>query len=109
MFLIGNKLDLEEKREVSTEKAKKFAESENLNLFLECSAKSGFNAQKIFIEAGKQLYNNFLIYSSRRGSRTSSITDQSSNLGPINEKVKFPTQVFKNTDQDYKKTKKGCC
>ena len=32
------------------------------NLFLETSAKTGFNAQKLFIEAGKILYEEHLRY-----------------------------------------------
>jgi len=56
IFLIGNKKDLEEKREVPIDKAKKFYEEHDIEIFMEASAKTGFNAQKIFIEAAKILY-----------------------------------------------------
>ena len=56
IFLIGNKKDLEEKREVPIDKAKKFYEEHDIEIFMESSAKTGFNAQKIFIEAAKILY-----------------------------------------------------
>ena len=56
IFLIGNKKDLEEKREVAIDKAKKFYEEHDIEIFMESSAKTGFNAQKIFIEAAKILY-----------------------------------------------------
>ncbi len=53
--LIGNKTDLEEKREVSYEEGKNFAEENNL-LFFETSAKDGNNIQEIFFESA-----NFLV------------------------------------------------
>jgi Ras-related protein Rab-2A len=60
VFLIGNKKDLEEKRQVPIDKAKTFYKDHNIHLFLEASAKTGFNAQKIFIEAAKILYKEHL-------------------------------------------------
>ena len=48
--LIGNKIDLENKREVSYEEGKNFAEENNL-LFFETSAKEGNNIQEIFFES----------------------------------------------------------
>ena len=48
--LIGNKLDLEDKREVSYEEGKNFADENNL-LFFETSAKEGNNIQEIFFES----------------------------------------------------------
>jgi small GTP-binding protein len=51
IFLIGNKNDLKEEREVPTEKAKQFQEDNDIILFLESSAKTGYNVQKIFAEA----------------------------------------------------------
>ena len=50
-FLIGNKKDLEDQRQVETEIGEKFAKQNGMNLFMETSAKTGFNAQKLFIEA----------------------------------------------------------
>ena len=91
IFLIGNKCDLEEKRVIATETARKLAQEENIKVFMESSAKSGFNAQKVFIEAGKELYNNFNLYSSRRGSVTSSI--DSSPVDAYNSRIRFPTQA----------------
>ena len=48
--LIGNKIDLEDKRQISYEDGKKFAE-ENGMLFFETSAKEGNNIQEIFCES----------------------------------------------------------
>ena len=59
LFLIGNKLDLEEKRKVKKEEGENFIKEYNLNKFIETSAKSGFNAQNIFVEAAKLLYDEY--------------------------------------------------
>ena len=48
--LIGNKIDLENKREVSYEEGQNFAEENDL-LFYETSAKEGNNIQEIFLES----------------------------------------------------------
>lgn len=47
LVLVGNKSDLESERQVNKEVAKNFAKENNL-LFLETSAKSGTNIEKIF-------------------------------------------------------------
>ena len=62
IFLIGNKIDLVNLRVVQTEEGQKYAEENNLDKFVEVSAKSGFNAQNIFIEAAKILYDDYLFY-----------------------------------------------
>ncbi len=61
-FLIGNKIDLENERKVSREQGEEYSNQNNFSLFMEASAKTGFNAQKIFIEAARILYNNYLKY-----------------------------------------------
>ena len=60
VFLIGNKIDLEEEREVRSEEGETFKEKYELIKFIESSAKSGFNALNIFIEAAKLLYDEYL-------------------------------------------------
>ena len=62
IFLVGNKIDLDESREVQKEEGQNFAYVYNFNKFVETSAKSGFNAQNIFIEAAKVLYDEYLKY-----------------------------------------------
>ena len=52
--LIGNKIDLEEQREVSYEEGKNFAE-ENEILFFETSAKEGNNIQEIFVQSATNI------------------------------------------------------
>ena len=48
LFLIGNKVDLENERKITKEQGENFAKINKLKLFIESSAKTGFNAQKIF-------------------------------------------------------------
>ena len=53
IFLIGNKVDLDDKRQINKEEAQEFVDNNKIKLFLETSAKTGFNAKNIFIEAAK--------------------------------------------------------
>lgn len=62
VFLIGNKIDLESERKITKEEGENYARSNSFNLFLESSAKTGVNAQKIFIEAARILYDDFMKY-----------------------------------------------
>ena len=62
IFLIGNKLDLESEREVDKATAENYAKNNKMSLFMEASAKTGFNAQKIFIDAAKVLYEDYQKY-----------------------------------------------
>ena len=52
MVLVGNKIDLEDKREVSYEDGENFAK-ENGMLFYETSAKNGDNIEKMFYESAE--------------------------------------------------------
>ena len=56
IFLLGNKADLEDKRQVSKESGEKFFKDHKLSFFRETSAKTGFNIQNVFIEVAKELY-----------------------------------------------------
>ncbi|MCQ2815639.1 MAG: GTP-binding protein [archaeon] len=62
VFLIGNKIDLENERKITKDEGENYARNNGLNLFMESSAKTGVNAQRIFIEAAKILYDDFMKY-----------------------------------------------
>ena len=62
IFLIGNKIDLEEQRKIKTEEGLKYADQYKLAKFIETSAKTGFNAQALFIEAAKVLYDDYIMF-----------------------------------------------
>ena len=55
--LIGNKNDLEEKRQIKYEQGKTFAENHKM-MFFEISAKNKINIDKIFQESTEYIYNN---------------------------------------------------
>ncbi len=57
IILIGNKSDLDSKRQVSTEEGERFA-NENGLIFMECSAKTADNVEEAFLETSKQIYEN---------------------------------------------------
>lgn len=105
IFLIGNKVDLEGKRVIEYQKALKFSENEGFKLFLESSAKTGFNAQKIFIEAGKELLKNYQEYANRRSSKTSSLDG----YDLYNSRVKFPSEVNQTPGKEIKKNNSSEC
>ena len=60
-ILVGNKVDLETKRVVKKEEGENLAKDENLDLFLEVSAKNGNYIDKIFFDACKILYKSRVI------------------------------------------------
>lgn len=125
VFLIGNKLDLEENRKVPKELALKYKEDYKIDYFTECSAKSGINAKEVFIEATKVLYNDYLKY--RDSVRTCLLTyylylcnfiyiqrssSFMSNASTFRQKTitenRSILQATKN-DEEKQKKKGGCC
>jgi len=52
--LVGNKLDLDQKRAVTTEDAQTYSDDNNL-LFMETSAKSGVNVNEVFVAIAHKL------------------------------------------------------
>jgi len=70
IFLIGNKADLENEREVTTAEAEKLKNDYEFDLFMETSAKTGFNAKKIFIEAAKIILKEFEVYQKKLEKKT---------------------------------------
>ena len=56
MYLIGNRCDLEEDREVPKERAIEFCQQYNIDKFFETSAKTGNNVEEVFSLAAKELY-----------------------------------------------------
>ena len=70
IILIGNKVDLENEREVTYEEAKKYKEENQILYFEETSAKTGLNAKKVFEESAKILYSehkNYLLNAKTKG------------------------------------------
>ena len=100
VFLIGNKIDLDNERKVEKSLGETYSKDNNLNLFMEASAKTGFNAQNVFIEAAKVLYSDYLKYKDKIDQRSGSIGSFKPMTPNIDEK--------KTTLNNVKPAKKGC-
>ena len=59
VFLVGNKKDQEEKREVSVDRVEQFKREKGIMFSFETSAKTGENIEQVFITASKILYHNY--------------------------------------------------
>ena len=103
IFVIGNKVDLENKRVINRELAQDFVEKNNAKLFLETSAKTGFNAQNVFIEATKLLYEQHLQFKDRisRPDTLGNIVGDDVNKNIVMETI--------DEEESNKSRKKGCC
>ena len=88
IILVGNKIDLEEKRVVTREEAEKYAEDNNIN-YLEVSAKTGEGILDLFNEVTK-------------GTMDKVFNDQDNN----EDKEKIKTYLDTNNNM---KRKKKCC
>ena len=91
IYLIGNKSDLEDKRQVKQEEGQQFADENNL-VFFETSALNGNNIEEIFYQSAAELVNKL---------ESGELKDDMNNTG-----IKV---VNYNKDADGKKKKKGCC
>ena len=103
IFLIGNKIDLEENRVIEKEKAEKFYLDHQLDYFIETSAKTGENAQKVFIKAAQILYDEYIQSAER--DKSSDAGNKSTNN--ISLKTSYSENEKENDDDEIKR-KKGC-
>ena len=90
-IIVGNKIDLENNRIVSTEEAKQLCDDLEFDFFIESSAKTGFNADTIFVKAAKILYKEYLKLKNKENA------------------VKILDNKKLNKDYKNKKKIKGCC
>ena len=56
VYLIGNKSEMEEQREVTMQRALEFAREYKLHKVFETSAKTGYNVEEVFALVAKELY-----------------------------------------------------
>ena len=103
IFLIGNKIDLEENRVIEKEKGEKFYLDHQLDFFIETSAKTGENAQKVFIKAAQILYDEYIQSAER--DKSSDAGNKSTNN--ISLKTSYSENEKENDDDEIKR-KKGC-
>ena len=102
-FLIGNKVDLEEKREITKKMGEEFSKNHGIKLFMETSAKTGFNAENVFIEASKLLYEQHLKFKDRL-SRPESVN----NINLSNEVI-VEEENEGDDEESVRVRKKKCC
>ena len=57
LILVGNKSDL--KRVVDIEKVNKIMDEFDIDLYIETSARTGYNVEKLFVEASKILFKEY--------------------------------------------------
>lgn len=100
-ILIGNKVDLENERQVSFEEGQAFAKKHDL-VFFETSAKSSHNVEKAFLAITQKIYTNL-----ENGEYN--IHKESIGIKPGNTLPSSLTSTLKKSDKDEKKKDGGCC
>ena len=98
-FLIGNKKDLESEREVQEHDGRILCEENEMDYFVESSAKEGINTKEIFTKAGILLYENALKYTPSKDKSLESISYSAS----------FFTVTQDDNNNKKIKAKKKCC
>ena len=97
LLLIGNKNDLNDKREVQYEEGEEFAKKKNM-IFLETSAKTGNNINTIFEKSVEQIDKNI---------KNNKYDLENENCG-IRQRIKTSSFVI-TKEKTIKKKKKKCC
>ncbi len=101
LFLVGNKSDLKDNREVSYEEGAAYAKSHKM-LFLEASAKTGENINEIFETSVKQISNNIR-------NKVYDLDNDSCGIRIGINKETFVLGDNENEENNNKKRKKKCC
>ena len=106
VFLIGNKVDLENEREVKREQGEEFSKMNKINFFTESSAKTGLNAQNIFLKAAEILYDDYNKYQEKKKNESENAEDkEEEKKGDEPKKLENPN----NNNNSKDKNKKQCC
>ena len=104
IFLIGNKADLEDDRNITFETAEQFSKEHSFNYFIETSAKTGLNAQNVFIQAAKELY--LLNYEYNHRLSKIRLVSHDKNQKDINMNV---NNILLNDEDNRPSKRKKCC
>ena len=101
IFLIGNKADLEDKRQVTKESGEKFYKDHKLSFFTETSAKTGFNVQNVFIEVAKELY--------KQHEEIKNRVSRPGSMAPVPYTPEIPNNVSLETEENENVQRKKKC
>jgi GTPase SAR1 family protein len=102
IYLIGNKSELEDQREITFDRAVDFAKSNGIHKCFETSAKTGMNVEEVFSCAGKELFHAIL-----REQQENDKVLQGSSTGKT-KGVKGNEKLTLNTQGEVKKKDAGC-
>ena len=103
IFLIANKVDSPE-RIITTEQGNKCRDDFNFDLYMETSAKSGFNSQELFINAANILY--------RENEKMNNYKNNTNNEKKMLNNIILRRSKKKSEDEDFKEEEAyddGCC
>lgn len=56
IYMVGNKSEMEDQREVTYERAVEMAKAQKIHRVFETSAKTGYNVEELFASVAKELY-----------------------------------------------------
>ena len=106
VFLIGNKIDLEPQRVVKKEQGEQFCKENKLNLFMESSAKTGINAQNIFIQAAKTLFDDYNKYKDNLnfGEEKQDIVQERTQ-----NSIQYQSEMNRRRIDNKQRKNQGCC
>ena len=79
LILVGNKSDLKDQRKVDNKDVKNLINDLDIDLNIECSAKSGENVEKLFVEASKMLYKQYLMLTNMKKESTKKLSIEKNN------------------------------
>ena len=101
IIIVGNKCDLDDKRQVSYEEGKKFA-SENGTSFIETSARQKINIIEAFSETSKMVL-------AKIDSGIIDLTNERHGVKPGNiSGIEYSSEKLKKKQQSYQNSS-GCC
>jgi Ras-related protein Rab-11A len=104
VILIGNKIDLESERQISTEEGQSFANRNKLSKFVEASAKTGINTQTTFINVAYLLFSDYMKY---KNNDEDNVKAKEEDKKETNKTQKINTNNTKKKSKS--KSKGGCC
>lgn len=86
---------------MSTEEAVKYKEENNINFFMETSAKIGDSSKNLFIEAAKLLYTDYMVYSSIKGQSSNNCYKEKDRNHPYGANDRLPSKRNREEEKSF--------